>query len=108
MNLVSNNPQRYTEEEARKVATLLCKGPQQGVYFYFNIMGWTSWFTRIPTISTPTGEAKKKGFPRKVLMRPIRGLGNFFLEARVVEYKADGRDLKHDRRVVEYGKINLG
>jgi hypothetical protein len=57
-------PMKFTKEQAQAFAN---RGSKSGKFFYVNVFGWETYYTRKPTFATPTGKAK--GFPRRVLFR---------------------------------------
>lgn len=53
-------------EYSAKEATKLIKGRKQSVLMYYNVFGWSTYFTLEPTFATPTGKLWKDGFPKVV------------------------------------------
>lgn len=57
-------PIEFTMKEAQEYTTKRGKNTK----FYYNVFGWTTYFTLKPTFATPTGKAK--GFPRIIIFKP--------------------------------------
>ena len=58
INGVVQTPQEFTKEQAQEYTQKRGKNTR----FYFNIYGWSSYFTLTPTFATPSG--RLKDFPR--------------------------------------------
>jgi hypothetical protein len=58
-----NEIKEYTLEQAKEY---LRENKKTKGEFYFNVYGWSNYYTLEPTFATPTGNLKE--FPRKVII----------------------------------------
>jgi hypothetical protein len=69
------------KEYNRQEAMALITGRKSTKLFYYNVFGWSNYFTLEPTFATPSGKLWNSGFPRIVKI----GIDGEFTPTKLIE-----------------------